>query len=199
MTTPARMSRYVASRRDKSQPQPNHVTRAVLLLSATAVAAETVLAIGGGPGAAAAGAVAIVVVGLLIARYVSGADAIDGAHRRTVRLVHQREPSLRGWATAVESARESAAGFERVLRPQLERLYAVRLADRHGISLYREPDRAAAVVGPEVFAWIDPRRPTYAGPLPPRKTLDRRAQTANYPPPVPDVVLRALVHRLETL
>ena len=186
-----------------SRPGPQrritHTTRAVLLLTTTAVGSESVLAIAGGPGAAAAGAVAIVIIGLLIARYVAGADAIDGSHRRTVRLVHQREPSLQGWATAVDAARESLAGYERVLRPQLERLYAVRLADRHGISLYRAPDRAAAVVGAEVFAWIDPRRPTYAGPQPPRKTLDRRAQTANDPPPVPDVVLRALVQRLETL
>ncbi|HEV2344640.1 MAG TPA: hypothetical protein VGS97_11145 [Actinocrinis sp.] len=204
MTTPTQVARFRVSRfrrtdRRNGQSPLGHTTRAVLLLSATAIASEAVLAIGGGPGAAAAGAVAIVVVGLLVARYVAGADAIDGSHRRSVRLVHQREPSLRGWATAVESARESAAGFERVLRPQLERLYAVRLADRHGISLYREPDRAAAVVGYDVFAWIDPRRPTYSGPLPPRKTLDRRAQSASDPPPVPDVVLRALVHRLETL
>lgn len=204
MTTPSRVARFRVSRfrrtdRRNGQFPLSHTTRAVLLLSATAIASEAVLAIGGGPGAVAAGAVAIVVVGLLVARYVAGADAIDGSHRRSVRLVHQREPSLRGWATAVESARESAAGFERVLRPQLERLYAVRLADRHGISLYREPDRAAAVVGYDVFAWIDPRRPTYSGPLPPRKTLDRRAQSASDPPPVPDVVLRALVHRLETL
>lgn len=172
---------------------------ALLLLAGAAVAAEAVLAIAGGGGAAAAGAVALAVIGLLIARYVAGAEAIDGSYRRAVRLVHQREPSLQGWATAVESALESAAGFERVLRPELERLYAVRLADRHGVSLYREPDRAAAIVGADVFAWIDPRRPGYTGPLPPRRTLDRRAQSTGYTPPVPDVVLRALVHRLETL
>lgn len=185
--------------RRNTRPPLSHTTRAILLLAATAIAAEAVLAIAGGPGAAAAGAVAIVITGLLIARYVAGADAVDGSHRRSVRLVHQREPSLQGWATAVDAARTSAARFERLLRPQLERLYAVRLADRHGISLYREPDRAAEVVGADVFAWIDPRRPTYSGPQPPRKTLDRRAQSANDPPPVPDVVLRALIDRLETL
>ena len=173
--------------------------QAVLLLGGTAAVAEIVLAVAGGPGAAAAGAAAIVIIGLLVARYVAGAEAIDGSHRRALRLVHQREPSLQGWATAVEAARESAAGFERVLRPELERLYAVRLADRHGVSLYREPDRAAEIVGADVFAWIDPRRPGYTGPLPPRRTLDRRAQSVNSPPPVPDLVLRALVQRLETL
>jgi hypothetical protein len=176
-----------------------HTSLALLLLAGAAVASETVLAIAGGPGAAAAGAAAIVVAGLLVARYVGGANAIDAAQRRPVRLVHQREPSLQGWAAAVDAAQNSAAGFERVLRPELERLYAVRLADRHGVSLYHEPERAAALIGDEVFAWIDPRRPTYSGPLPPRRVLDRRAQSANFPPPVPDVVLRALVDRLETL
>lgn len=200
MNSSSRASRLFPKRqRTGNAQQLSHAARAILILTATAIVAEAVLAIAGGPGAAAAGAVAIVITGLLIARYVAGADAIDGAHRKSVRLVHQREPSLRGWATAVDAARDSVTGFERVLRPQLERLYAVRLADRHGVSLYREPDRAAEVVGAELFAWIDPRRPPYSGSRPPRKTLDRRAQTASSPPPVPDVVLRALVHRLETL
>ncbi|WP_246507736.1 hypothetical protein [Actinocrinis puniceicyclus] len=172
---------------------------ALLLLAGMAVAAEALLAVAGGPGAAAVGAAAVVIIALLVARYVAGAEAIDGSYRRPLRLVQQREPSMQGWATAVESARESAAGYERVLRPRLERLYAVRLADRHGVSLYHEPERARALVGADVYAWIDPRRPVYSGPLPPRRTLDRRAQSANYPPPVPDVVLRALVQRLETL
>lgn len=201
-TTPATRANRSTQTTQTSRPTParqNHVTRAVLLLTTTAIVAEAVLAVAGGPGAAAAGAVAIVISGLLIARYVAGADAIDGGHRKSVRLVHQREPSLRGWATAVDSARESITGYERVLRPQLERLYAVRLADRHGVSLYHEPDRAAELVGADLFAWIDPRRPLYSSQQPPRKSLDRRAQSADAAPPVPDVVLRALVHRLETL
>lgn len=168
-------------RQASRSPRLGPAAQALALLAGLAAVAEIVLAVAGGPGAAAAGAAAIVIIGLLIARYVAGAEAIDGSYRRAVRLVHQREPSLQGWAAAVEAARESAAGFERVLRPELERLYAVRLADRHGVSLYREPERAAAIVGEDVFAWIDPRRPGYTGPLPPRRTLDRRAQSANYP------------------
>jgi hypothetical protein len=172
---------------------------AVLLLVGTAIVAEAVLAIAGGAGAAAVGAAGIVIVALLVARYVGGADAIDPSQRRPVRLVHQREPSLQGWATAVDAAQDTAAGFERVLRPALERLYAVRLADRHGVSLYHEPERAAALIGDEVFAWINPRRPPYTGPEPTRRTLDRRAQSAYVPRPIPDAVLQALVRGLETL
>ncbi len=176
-----------------------HVGRAVAPMAGTAVVAEIVLAVAGGAGAAAVGAAAIVVVALLIARYVAGAEAMDGSYRRSVRLVSQREPSLQGWASAVDAARESAAGFERVLRPQLERLYAVRLADRYGVSLYHEPERAEAIVGAEVFAWIDPRRAPYLGSAP-RLSLDRRAQQASDTvPPVPDRVIRALVDRLEAL
>ncbi|MGH6657165.1 MAG: hypothetical protein ACRDVE_18435 [Actinocrinis sp.] len=177
-----------------------HTGRALSLLIGTAVVAEIVLAVAGGAGAAAVGAAAIVVIALLIARYVAGAEAMDGSYRRAVRLVSQREPSLQGWASAVDAARESAAGYERVLRPQLERLYAVRLADRHGVSLYHEPERAEVIVGAEVFAWIDPRRAPYLGPLPPRLNLDRRThQASNVLPPVPDRVIRALVDRLESL
>jgi hypothetical protein len=163
------------------------------------VAAETVLAVAGGPGAAAVGAVVIVIAALFTARYVAGAEAMDGAYRKPVRTVHPREPSLHGWASAVDAARESTAGFERVLRPRLERLYAVRLADRHGVSLAHEPERARALVGADIFAWIDPHRPTYTESIPPRQALDRRAQSFQYAPPVPEVVLEALVRRLETL
>lgn len=178
--------------------RPDHVSRALLLLAGTSVAAETVLALAGGARAAAAGAAAIVIALLATARYTAGADAMDATYRRSVRLVHQREPSLQGWAAAVDAARESAQGFERVLRPELERLYAVRLAERYGVSLYRDSERAAALIGAQLWPWIDPARPTYSEPLP-RRALDRRAEAAHSPPPTPDVVLEALVRRLETL
>lgn len=162
---------------------------------ATAVAALWVCL---GPAGAGVGAAVLAAGALAVARYVAGADAFDGDYRRSVRLVTAREPSLQGWAAAVDAARESPAGFERVLRPQLERLYAVRLAERHGVSLHTEPERAAALVGPQLFGWIDPRRPVPADP-PRRTVLDRRARTATAPPPLPAPVLEALVRRLETL
>jgi hypothetical protein len=170
----------------------------ITLLVAGGVVAVVALWVCLGAAGAGIGAAVLAVAGMLVARYVAGADAFDGDYRRSVRMVTAREPSLQGWAAAVDAARASSAGFERVLRPQLERLYAVRLAERHGVSLHTEPDRAAALVGPQLFGWIDPRRPAPAEP-PRRTVLDRRARAATAPPPVPDPVLEALVRRLETL
>lgn len=185
-------------REPRTRPGLTHTGRALVLLAATAVSAEAVLWIAGGLGAAAVGAAAIAVTALIVARYVSGADTFDGGYRKPVRMVQQREPSLQGWASAVEAAMSSGPGFERVFRPELERLYAVRLAERHGVSMHAEPDRAAALVGPEVWAWIDPRRPEPSQ-APPRLVLDRRALAGHEPPPPPETVLEALVRRLETL
>ena len=185
-------------RAERPRPGLTHVGRALLLLTATALCAQAVLWIAGGLGAAAVGAAAIAVTALLVARYVVGADAIDGGYRKPVRMVQQREPSLQGWASAVEAAMSSRPAFERVFRPELERLYAVRLAERHGVSMHADPERAAALVGPDVWAWIDPRRPEPSQ-ASPRLVLDRRALAGHEQPPPPEAVLEALVRRLETL
>jgi hypothetical protein len=174
------------------------VRRALLRLAALAVAAETCLALVGGLGAAGAGAAVLVAAGLWTAHYVGAAEVIDTDYRKTLQMVRPREPSLQGWAAAVEAARDSAAGFERVLRPELERLYAVRLAERHGISMRAEPERAAELIGPQAWPWIDPARPAQPAAAP-RQPLDRRAQAARRPPPIPASVLRALIDRLEAL
>jgi hypothetical protein len=193
--TPADSTRR---RTPRSRPRLTHTARALVLLGATAVSAEAVLWIARGLGAAAVGAAAIAVTGLVVARYVIGADTFDGGYRKPVRMVMQRQPSLQGWATAVDAAQNSAGAFERLFRPELERLYAVRLAERHGVSMHAEPERAAALVGPEAWAWIDPRRPEPTQ-APPRLVLDRRTLAGHAPPPPPDAVLELLVRRLETL
>ncbi|HEU5332905.1 MAG TPA: hypothetical protein VFU73_09080 [Actinocrinis sp.] len=185
-------------RADRGNPGLTHAGRALLLLTGTAVCAEAVLWIAGGLGAAAVGAAAIAVTALIVARYVGGADTFDGGYRKPVRMVQQREPSLQGWASAVEAAMSSGPAFERVFRPELERLYAVRLAERHGVSMHAEPERAAELVGPDVWAWIDPRRPEPPQAAP-RLVLDRRALAGQVPAPPPEAVLEALVRRLETL
>ena len=155
-------------------------------------------AVGGWPAGGVA-LVAMLLAAALAARFILGGLTFDGGYQRELRLVQEREPSLHAWITNIEIARSSALGFERTLRPQLERLYAVRLAENHGVSLYREPARAAALIGPQLWAWIDPARPE-AGSVPaPRHLLDRRAQAAFEPPPVPDTVIIALIDRLEEL
>jgi hypothetical protein len=66
------------------------------------------------------------------------------------------------------------------MRPQLQRLFAARLAERHGVSMYRDPQRARPLVGADLWPWIDPGAP------------------APYPK-LHENVLRALLDRLEAL
>jgi hypothetical protein len=174
-------------------------TRTLLwLLGGAALIIETVLALVGGWIAAGVGLACLIAAGIGLAGYVAGAEVMDGQFRRQMRLVRQRNLSMLGWTTLVSAARSSSGNFEHGVKPELERLYAVRLAERHGISLHAEPERAAALIGPELWPWIDPRRPpAHPNPKSPRQTLDRRS--AAQPPPPPDAVLRALVDRLEQL
>jgi hypothetical protein len=162
---------------------PGSVRHSLTLL--TAVGAVTVVLLGlaeGLPGAATALAVCTV-AGLAIARYVTGAGAQDSGLRRSVRLLGSRAPALGEWRRIVDKSigDRSDVHFIATLRPQVQRLFAARLAERHGVDLYRTPERAKALVGPGLWPWIDPeRRPTHR-------------------PDDPEQVLRALLDRLEAL
>ena len=175
------------------------VNRPLATLAAATVFALVCVTVVGGWTAGGLGLLAALLLGALTARYVFGAATFDGDYRRELRLVQEREPSLHTWVSNLEIGRGSALGFERALRPQLERLYAVRLAEHHSVSLYREPDRARELIGPQLWPWINPQRPATPTAPPPRNLLDRRAQAAYEPPPVPDALILALIDRLEEL
>ncbi|MYR45183.1 hypothetical protein GTW67_24855, partial [Streptomyces sp. SID5910] len=72
--------------------------------------------------------------------------------------------------------------YRAVLRPDLRRLYAAVLAEHHHVSLEQQPERAAELIGPELWPWL--------GPEPPRTGTEGG---------VPVDVLRRLVDRLEAL
>jgi len=163
-----------------------------------AVVTELALALVGGGAAAAVGLAALAAIVIAVLCYVAGAETLDGQYRKPLRLVRRRNLGMLGWTALVSSARGSANGFAHGARPEIQRLYAVRLLEKHGISLLTEPAKAAALIGPELWPWIDPARPA---PLPattraPHQALDRRSG-AGAPPP--DAVLIALVDRLEQL
>ena len=102
---------------------------------------------------------------------------------RSVRLLGSRAPALGEWHRIVDKSigDRSDVHFNATLRPQLQRLFAARLAERHGVDLYRRPERAKALVGADLWPWIDPeRRPAHR-------------------PDHPERVLRALLDRLEAL
>jgi hypothetical protein len=188
-----------------SRPAPRIAVlpEAMAVLAVAAVGAETALALVGGLAAAGVGAAVLVAAGLLGSRYVHGAEAMDSDYRRKVRLVNSREPTLRYWDAAIEDSRESLAGYELHLRPLLQRLYAVRLAERHGVSLQAEPRKAAAIIGAELWPWIDPARPRLsrdpldAGSL--RRSAAPKVDPRLAPGPIPDRILAALVERLESI
>jgi hypothetical protein len=170
------------------------------VLGLVVLAAEVVLVLVGGWIAAGIGLACLAVLAIGLACYVAGAEVMDGQYRKPVRLVRQRTVGMLGWTSLVAAARSSSASFEHGVKPELERLYAVRLADKYGISLHNEPERAAELIGPELWPWIDPRRhPAPPSAKAPRQALDRRSASAAEAPPPPDAVLYALVDRLEQL
>jgi hypothetical protein len=64
----------------------------------------------------------------------------------------------------VKDATASMASYELELRPTLQNLLAARLAERHGVSLYQDPDAARRLLLPSardsgLWRWLDPERP----------------------------------------
>ncbi len=161
---------------------PGSVRRSVLLLTGVALAGVALLAVTDGVGAAALGVAVFTAGGIAVARYAAGGSARDGGYRRAVRLVDSSEPVLGGWEWMVHNAlgADGGAYFTDRLRPQLQRLFAARLAAEHFTDLYRAPERARVLIGSDLWPWIDPEQP------PPRSA-------------VPEPVLRALLDRLESL
>ncbi len=162
---------------------PGSVAESRAILTAAAVVSVVVLYLADGAAAAATGLALIAVVGLLAARFAAGIGAQDSDHRQKVRLLSGRAPALGEWQRIVEKSLGEDEGdfhFATTLRPQLQRLFTARLAARHGVDLHRSPERARALVGPELWPWLDPDAPPPA-------------------PRLPEPALRALLDRLEAL
>jgi hypothetical protein len=89
----------------------------------------------------------------------------------------------------MRDATASMVSYDIELRPTLQHLLAARLAERHGVSLYAEPDAARKIVLPApredaLWFWLDPQRP---------------AQTEQGRPGIPPRTLAAIINRLERL
>jgi len=91
----------------------------------------------------------------------------------------------------VRNAMTSQNYYDLELRPVLEHLLAARLAERHGIHLYQDPDAARRLLcrhprDADLWRWIDPRiRPQT------RESRERRG--------IPRHTLARLIDRLEKL
>jgi hypothetical protein len=89
----------------------------------------------------------------------------------------------------VQAATRSLAGYDFELRATLQHLLAARLAERHGISLYDEPEAARRLLArggsDRLWFWLDPGR----------EAVTDQGQAAGIPPRT----LAAIIDRLEHL
>ncbi|MGZ4632416.1 MAG: hypothetical protein ACXV2G_07090 [Actinomycetes bacterium] len=127
----------------------------------------------------------VVAVGVLLGA-VLGVPASPARRRARRRLPSFDEPypTYQQVSEQLSWAQVSPRHYDLVTRPLLVRLMASRLEDRHGVDPYRTPEAARAVVGEDVWFWLDPDRP---------------AQASSQPPGVDVRTLTRLVERLENL
>ncbi|MEU3407981.1 hypothetical protein ABZ766_29095 [Streptomyces sp. NPDC006670] len=161
---------------------PGSVRHSFAVLAGVALATEALLFLTDGAAAAATGLALITAAALALGLHAAGGGARDGGPRERVRLLDGRSPALGRWRRLVADtlADEDGTHLRTVMRPHLQRLFAARLAERHGVEMYRDAERAGALIGDALWPWIDP------GATPPRPTL-------------PEPVLRSLLDRLDSL
>jgi hypothetical protein len=128
---------------------------------------------------------AIAVVGVLtVTLRVPRAPVLRGRVRKPVPVVNAPYRTYRRVAEQLSWARVSPRHYDVVTRPLLQDLMASRLAERHGVDVHRSPDVARALLGEDVWQWLDPARP---------------ASGISRPPGLDPRVLVTLVDRLEAL
>jgi hypothetical protein len=127
----------------------------------------------------------LTVLGLLVlALGVPAAPTRRRRRRRTPLSFDEPYPTFQQVSEQLSWAQVSPRHYDMVTRPLLIRLMASRLSEHHGIDLHDEPERARAVVGNDVWWWLDPTRPV---------------ESSSQPPGVDVKTLTRLVERLEIL
>ncbi|MFH9352933.1 hypothetical protein [Kitasatospora sp. NPDC017646] len=145
--------------------RPGSVRHSLIELAVPAALAEVLCALVGGWPGAGAGAALLAVTGLLVARHVAGAGAEPFSLRRRPRQTDVYEHGLGDWRWTVRQGLDPR-GDAVPLRSRLQRLYAVRLVEVHGVSLPADRERAAELLGPRLWPWIDPLAPAPAAAFP---------------------------------
>jgi len=163
---------------------------AAVLVGAAAVAGYTMA---GWPGltvvAVGTAAIAMVVLRILLPQLTPDAakTAVQKPHTRTLTGYSHRR-------FVVHTAMTSESYYNSELRPVLEHLLAARLAERHNVNLYQDPEAARRLLcrnprDADLWRWLDPAtRPTSA----PRGAIgDKRG--------IPRRTMARLIDRLEKL
>ncbi len=162
---------------------------------AVVVAAAAGAAVAGWPGVVAV-AVATAVLALLLLRAVLPRSA-GPSFRRSREKPQPRALSgysQRRWV--VNMSLTSRGTYEADLRPALEHILAARLAERHAVNLYTEPDKARQAFcrtrsDAALWPWIDPAQAQAQVRNAKDQARDRRG--------IPSRTLRSLITRLEQL
>ena len=168
------------------QARPELVVGAVTVVAAALAAA----AVSGWPGVVVTAAVAAGLALLLLRALVPRPPAQTLRQRRD----RQKARPIAGYAQrrfVVAMSLTSSQAYESDLRPVLEHVLAARLAERHAVNLYTEPERARQVfcrttADLSLWRWVDPGQAP--GP-------DERAQGNG----IPRRILGRLITRLEQL
>jgi hypothetical protein len=182
-----------AQRPQPSRPSPWRAARPELVIASIALAACAIAAyaVAGGPAAVLVVVVAAAIgLGVLSILLPSG----EGPPARPDAPENRRPPSgsfINYWRMrrGLTDAMSSNASYRAGLGPDLEHVLAARLSERHGISLYDQPEAARDILctnarDADLWPWVDPARPA---------TEDADA------PGIPPRTLARLVQRLEQL
>jgi hypothetical protein len=125
----------------------------------------------------------VVAVGVLVVLVGVVAEPTPRPRRpRRSRWVEAPYPSFEEVRQQLSWGQVSPRHFDLTTCPLLQRVLADRLAERHGVDLYRQPERARALVGEDAWPWLDPAR---------------EPSRDSQPPGVDDRTLAMLVTRLE--
>jgi hypothetical protein len=127
---------------------------------------------------------AVAVICLLVAVLGVPASPPRPQPRRRLPSFDEPYPTFQQVSEQLSWSQVSPRHYDLVTRPLLVRLLASRLAEHHGIDLHESPDAARAVVGDELWWWVDPARP---------------AEGSSQPPGVDVGILTRIVARLEAL
>ncbi len=159
-------------------------TRAKLLLGvATALVVVATVAAGAG-GLLVSLSVLAGVTAIVLPLTLPGAAPVRSTRRAGPAVDNAPYRAYRQVAEQLSWAAVSPRHYDLVTRPLMTRLAAARLADRHRVDLWSNPEHARAVLGDDVWPWVDPAR---------------EPSRDSQPPGVGAETLTRIVDRLETL
>lgn len=167
---------YAEQAADDAEP-PGRLSTAARVVTALTLLAVGAATLAFGPAGLLVAASAVAAVsGLVLLLRVPAAPARGPRRRPAPAVDNAAFRSYREVAEQLSWAAVSPRHYDLVTRPLLTRLAASRLADRHRVDLYADPVASRALLGDDVFSWVDPHRETSRDSQPPgvgRETLTR--------------------------